>query len=421
MSWCDVDSIRSTLRRFTTAQVGLVFLLLLIALYPFFGPRLPSALLILLGAWIAWRERGALFPVPAQRRWLIVFLLLLVPVLLSVPGSLSLRHSAGVAGALVLYFFAGVAVVHSLRSDRDRHRLAKWIAVVMAFWVVDSAIQYLFGRDLFGVPLTTDGRVIGPFAASLAQPVLLVHFTPLLAWLLLPVNAALAALAFVVTSVVSMLTGVRTALVWIGVSAAGLFLRMPHWRWKWPAAAAAAMLLVLAVGLSPALQQRLPKMAQLQDMSFESIDRILSYRLTIWHTAGNMIQDRPLTGVGAGAFQAAYDRYSTRPDDIFRGGKTRAYHAHQLYVGIAAETGLIGLFALLVAISLCVRWYWQAPAERRDQAWPFALGLVIYAFPINSQSVLYSHRMFPLLLLLLGGLLAALDRPPADDPRGKQV
>lgn len=421
MSLRDVNDFRLALGRVTAVQVGLFFLLLLIALYPFFGPRLPSALLILLGAWVAWRERGTLFAVPAQRRWVIVFLLLLVPVLLSVPGSLSLRHSAGVAGALALYFFAGVAVVHSLRSDRDRYWLAKWIGVVMAFWVVDSAIQYVFGRDLFGVPLTTDGRVIGPFAASLAQPILLVHFTPLLAWLLLPVNVALAVLAFVVTSVVSMLTGVRTALVWIGVSAAGLFLRMPRWRWKWPAAGLAAMLLALAVGLSPALQQRLPRITQLQDPSFESIDRILSYRLTIWHTAGNMIQDRPLTGVGAGAFQAAYERYSTRPDDIFRGGKNKAYHAHQLYVGIAAETGLIGLFALFAVIALCVRWYWQAPAARRDQAWPFALGLVIYAFPINSQSVLYSHRLFPVLLLLLGGMLAALDRPPADDAPGKQV
>jgi O-antigen ligase len=402
-------------------QVGLLLLLMLIALYPFFGPRLPSALLMFLGAWIAWRERRALFAVAAQRRWAIVFLLMFVPVLLSVPGSLSLRHSAGIALALALYFFAGVAVIHSLRADPDRRWLAKWIGVVMAFWVVDSAIQYVVGKDLFGVPLTTDGRVIGPFAASLAQPILLVHFTPLLAWLLLPVNAALAALAFVVTSVVSMLTGVRTALVWIGVSAAGLFMRLPRWRWKWPAAGLAVVLLALAVGLSPALQKRLPTVAQLQNPSVESIDRILSYRLTIWHTAGNMVRDRPLTGVGAGAFQSAYDRYSTRPDDVFRGGGTRAYHAHQLYVGITAETGLIGLIGLIAVIVLCIRWYWQAPAARRDQAWPFALGLVIYAFPINSQSVLYSHRMFPLLLLLLGGMLAALDRPPADDAPGKQV
>jgi O-antigen ligase len=84
-------------------------------------------------------------------------------------------------------------------------------------------------------------------------------------------------------------------------------------------------------------------------------------------------------------------------------------HAHQLYVGLAAETGLTGLLAFFVVIGLCIRWYWRAPPARRDQAWPYALGLVIYAFPINSQSVLYTHRLFPVLLLLLAGMLAALD------------
>jgi O-antigen ligase len=241
----------------------------------------------------------------------------------------------------------------------------------------------------------------------------------------MPRSLALAVPAFLALSLVSLMSGARSVLVWIVVAATGFLLRWPHARWRWPVAGFAALLLVLAVTLavsvSPALQQRMALLADLRAPSFETIDQVLSQRLTIWHTAGNMLADRPLTGVGAGAFADGYNRYSTRPDDMFRAGEAKVSHAHQLYVGVAAETGLTGLLALLAIVILCIRWYWQAPAARRDQAWPFALGLVIYAFPVNSQSVLYTHRLFPVLLLLLCGMLAALDEPQADAAPEKQV
>ncbi|MCK7580745.1 MAG: hypothetical protein MZV65_37325 [Chromatiales bacterium] len=198
----------------TPVKIGLFLTLMIVALHPFFGPRLPSALLLLLGAWLVWQERGALFAVRAQRRWVVVCLLLFVPVLISVPGSISLRHSAGVAGAVVLYFFVGVAMLRSLRADRDRYWLAKWIGVVLVFWLVDSLIQYVVGRDLFGIPLTSDGRILGPFPGHIFMPVLLLYLMPLLLWVLMPRNLALAVLAFLAVSLVSMMSGARTVLVW---------------------------------------------------------------------------------------------------------------------------------------------------------------------------------------------------------------
>ena len=146
-------------------------------------------------------------------------------------------------------------------------------------------------------------------------------------------------------------------------------------------------------------------------MNFETIDNVLSKRLTIWYTAGDMLADRPLTGVGAGAFAQAYDTYSTRAGDIYRGGGV--YHAHQLYVGMAAETGLPGLVGLLLAVFLSVKWYFTAPPARRNGAWPWGLGFAVYAFPVNSQPPLFNQWLFPVILLLLTGMLAALDETPA--------
>ena len=156
------------------------------------------------------------------------------------------------------------------------------------------------------------------------------------------------------------------------------------------------------------------------EWNFAGIDRALSGRLTIWETAGRMIADRPLAGVGAGAFRTAYDRYSTRADDPYRSGggyEGGVYHAHQLYISIAAESGIIGLSGVLLALFLGVKWYWTAPRTRRDAAWPFAFGLLVAVFPINSQPVIYTHWWFPILLLLLCAGLAALDAIGSSRPR----
>jgi O-antigen ligase len=393
-------------------QVGAFFALLIVVLHPFFGPRAPSVLLMLFGIWLVFRERRQLFEPPAQRRWVVVFLLLFIPVLLSVPGSYDLKQSLGVAGALFLYFFAGLALLRSLRGERERHWLAKWIGIVLLLWVADSAIQLVFGRDLLGIPLSLDGRVIGPFRGQIFMPVLLIYLMPLLLWWLLPRGALPAIAAFLAVSFTAILGGARGAFVWIVVAAAGFFARLPLGRWKWLVAGLLLVLVALGLVSSPVMQKRLAKFAQLDSIRFETIDLFFSYRLTIWESAAYMVIDRPLTGVGAGAFATAYKHYSTRPNDIFLRGRPMLSHAHQLYVGLAAETGLTGLLAFLVVIGLCLRWYWRAPPERRDQAWPYALALVIYAFPLNSQSVLYTHRLFPVLLLLLAGMLAALDEPP---------
>ena len=414
MNWFTVSS-------WSRARIGTLLVLLIVVLHPFFGPRLPSVLLLAMGVWLLWRQRAALFVVRAQRRLATVWGLLLLPILASVPRSFDPNASLQIAGALILFWFAGIAAVHSLQGDAERAWLAKWVAIVLAVWVVDGCVQYLFGTDLFGVEIGPDRRVIGPFDGHLFMPVLLVVLLPLAIWVTLQRSTVLGLAAFALGSVVAMLSGARTVIVYVAALSVGVYRKIPHWRWKSPVTALIVALLVLALSLSPALQTRLPRFADLQDIRFETLDRILTQRLTIWDTASNMLRDRPLTGVGAGAFAAAYDRYSTRPDDMFRGGAVKVHHAHQLYVAMAAETGLTGLLALFAVFGLCVRWYWLASPARRDQAWPYGFGLLVYAFPLNTQPPLFNLWLFPVLLLLMAGLLASLDEPPADAESGNRL
>jgi O-antigen ligase len=402
--------------------MGTILALLIVVFLPNYGvekygpsPVVPAFFLCLLGIRPVWRERLALFASTAQQRWVVVFLLLLVPVLLSIPGSFSPRMSASIAMVLLLYFFAGVALVRSLRSREQREWLVKWTSIVLMVWIVDALVQYFSGHDLFGVLLTHDGRVLGPFAGTIRLPIYLALLLPVLLMWLMPRGLAVTLTAFGVAAALAMLSGVRAALFFLMVVAAGLFLRLPGGRQKWLVILTLMLMAGMAIALMPTLQERFVRFGTLLEPTFQNLDHLLSYRLTIWDTAANMVRDRPLTGVGAGAFQAAYEHYSTMPGDVFLRDQYRVYHAHQLYVGAIAETGLIGLFALLAILVLCIRWYWTAAPVRRDQAWPYALGLVVYAFPLNSQPVLYQQWLFPVLLLLLAAMLAALE----NDERGR--
>jgi O-antigen ligase len=373
-----------------------------------YGPSavVPAFLLVILGAWLLWQERTALFAVPAARRWLTVFALLYLPILVSVPGSLNRPLSATIAAVLPLYFLAGLALLRVLADDERRGRFSHWVAIVILLWAIDGLIQYLAGVDLFGVRVGPQNRVIGPFEGNVRLPVFLVLLAPLAVAVLASRRVALGWAGFALLGVVAMLNGSRTILPWLVVW-------LPRSRSTWLALAVLVVSAGAVVALSPALKYKLAMFGHLDALGFESIDRVLSFRLTIWDAALNMLHDRPFTGVGAGAFASAYAGYSTRPDDFFLANAISPYHAHNLYAGVAAETGWTGLLALCAIVVLGVRWYRQAPAARRTLAWPFVLALLVYVFPINSQPVLFTHWMFPVVLLLLCGMLAALDMRPA--------
>lgn len=407
----------------SSARFGAFLALMIVVFLPNYNiekygpsPAVPAFLLAVMGMWIVWRERMQVFAATAMRRWTVVFLLLFVPALISVPLSHHLRLSSSTVAVLALYFFCGVALVRVLRDDAEREWLAKWVSVVLLFWVADSAIQYFFGSDLFGIELAIQGRVIGPFSHNLNQSVSLLLLMPLMLWWLAPRSMAGALAAFLLASVTALLGGARTISLWLVFLATAIIIRLPNRRWKWGTLVAILIVLGGSMAISPAMQERLGRFKRISEatVNYKNVDRLLSMRLSLWDTGLNMVAERPFTGVGVGAFRSAYDSYSTNPDDYFRAGKAKLkpHHAHHLYVSMAAETGFPGLIALVVILVLCIRWYLAAAPPRRNQAWPYATGLFIFAFPINSQPFLYSQWLFPVMVLLLIGMLASLDESP---------
>lgn len=93
---------------------------------------------------------------------------------------------------------------------------------------------------------------------------------------------------------------------------------------------------VATVGLSR--QGRLGQLAALSDIGVQD-------RWAMWQAALGMIRDRPILGHGVNTFMANYLTY-------WVSGERQPRYAHNCYLQVAAETGLIGLAIFLILLGL---------------------------------------------------------------------
>ncbi len=151
-------------------------------------------------------------------------------------------------------------------------------------------------------------------------------------------------------------------------------------------------------------------------------------RLVLWKGACRMIADHPLTGVGLGRFDREH-RLFYRSNDSGYDWKETAYHAHNLYLQVAAEVGLpgaAGLFGFLFLAWLAgARAARASGAGRREvrKAWLSGLAAIaVYGLFDSTFNARYSHAsMFHinLVALLMLAALAPVRAPsPAAPPPG---
>lgn len=98
----------------------------------------------------------------------------------------------------------------------------------------------------------------------------------------------------------------------------------------------------------------------------EAVDRIgtvknfdaeqsVSERFLIWRSAFDMIKDNPMLGVGFGNFEQKYQREYIQPEarERWQG------HAHNTYLQLWSETGLIGLSIYCSMFGYILMWSWR--------------------------------------------------------------
>jgi O-antigen ligase len=168
--------------------------------------------------------------------------------------------------------------------------------------------------------------------------------------------------------------------------------------------ALAVIVLAISYFASPLFQERVNVVRDISSGSEIATDASLLERVHIFTTALNMYQAHPINGVGVRAFPRAYLEYA-EPDDIHirkSGGKSGATHAHNVVLEIMSDTGTIGLLGLLCAIVfLWVHYRRTSPAEHQD-AFPFALAVLLILFPLNSHFAIYGTYTSSLIWFLVG-------------------
>jgi O-antigen ligase len=381
--------------------------------------RLPATLLLPMGLWIAWRWRDRLNSLPGLREMRVFLACLILPCLASLPFSADLDASLRVLTILVLFYWVGLALLLGLDA-RPIHYFTLGVGATLLLWAVDALVQWRMGVDLIGVPLNPQGRVFGPFADNQHLGFLTGVLLPVVTLPLAERRPVGAVVLFGLLTFVIGLVGARAALVFALLAGVALFMQLGTWRHRLLLLATVIGGVLAVVNLSPVHTERLlqrdygryldnPAYSR-DEAVFLQVDDFLSGRLKIWATGWNMFHAHPLVGVGAGAFDKAYDDYSTRPDDQFttQGGYPGGvHHAHQLYVSAAAETGLIGLTALAVLLVALIRWYRALPRAGRARAWPYACALMVAFFPLNSQHSLYIGWWFGTVFLIVCAMLVA--------------
>ena len=74
--------------------------------------------------------------------------------------------------------------------------------------------------------------------------------------------------------------------------------------------------------------------------SHSEADTSVAMRMDMWEAAIAMFLDHPLFGIGWGAFKHVYPVYN----ELIQEAGIVIFHAHNMYLNMLAETGLVGTF-----------------------------------------------------------------------------
>jgi len=318
---------------------------------------------------------------------------------------------------VVVAVLAGVL----LQTATDLRRLVWSVVAAGTLLATLSAYQFLtgsFDQSFFGfarasvqniVDTTDDVRVSGPIGDPNYYAQVLLMLIPLAVDRMvterrrfLKVAAGYGALVMTAAVVFTFSRGGALALA---VVAALLI-----WRYRPPAAALAAVAVagVLAVPFLPSgYVERLTTLGQVGTVE-STTDVSIRSRTAELRAGTGMLLDHPLTGVGYGTFAANYVDY-TRSFGIEQRLKDR--EAHNLYLEVGAETGLLGIGAFgvlmigsFVALGAARRRFADAGrADIADTAYAFTVALSAYYV-----TSIFLHMDFARTFWLITGVAVAM-------------
>ena len=347
-------------------------------------------------------------------------------------GSMSWSHTylAGVE-AIRWFLFAVILWLGLNTFSRERVPLLAWGihagAVVASVWTV---LQFWIDFGLFPQgPNPGSTFVNRNFFAEFAVCTL-----PFGAWLVARARSSSlvallsASVGFVVVAI--LMTGTRAALIslWIQLL---VVLPLVLWRLRvhpaasgWTRGAQAAaigafLLTVVGLGVIPTGNPKILEEARIEGRGTTALERglrrtesirpgdtSLGVRMLMWKSTLRMIRANPVAGVGAGAWEVQAPRYQEPGAQL-----ETDYYAHNEYLQLAAEYGLVGwafLLALAAWLLRVVARTWRDPGDEAPLR-IVALVSLMTLFIVSNVGFAWRLAATGALFAVCLGILAASD------------
>lgn len=222
------------------------------------------------------------------------------------------------------------------------------LAQALGWW---QPFQFSAGEGVGRLGITSLGGNPGDFGAYLVLPLLLLQASLVAGGAARMPRLRLALVLIAIAGVGAALLGSQslTAITAGMIGSLVLWgLTLPRRRLVAFGAAGSVLVALLILAVAPVRTRVVGKLAELGRGDF---NRVLTGRLDGWRAAVWMFEQSPLVGIGHGAFQAEFGdaRLALTTDGVefFRSQQTPVFgNAHNEYLELAAESGLLGLAAL---------------------------------------------------------------------------
>ncbi|MDD7362572.1 MAG: O-antigen ligase family protein [Peptoniphilus sp.] len=284
----------------------------------------------------------------------VYFLLMAIQTVTSIMISGSLRDMAIHTAGLMLL----IMIVNEADDEKRLHEIFSAIAIASTVLALIGIAQYVIGIDVEEewVDKASNGDIRARVYSLFGNPNIfaeyLVMTMPILVGVFWTTKRDSVRLTFIAMFLINLLA---------------LFMTMSRGGWLGLAVAAFVFLfivrkelLLLAIPISGVVIAALPQTIISRFMTiFNLRDTSTSYRFKIWEVTGKVIHDHFLIGLGLGhlPFKYTFERYiRTMP----------IYHAHNTFIQIFAEIGLVGFILFLIFIVAIFINLWRYPLKSED-------------------------------------------------------
>jgi len=349
-------------------------------------------------------------PLSCDRPALIFFLLFLAVSIISFRNSVSFNTSLHGITKLLKYLLVFLVCSEEVRDKKHVSRIIISICCGVCLAAIDALWQMAFGYDFIhhiniqaaiGLPRPTAG-----FPNPNVFGIYMTAFTPLIFGLALLYFKGKKRLFMFLPAILGA-TGIYLTLsrgAGLAIYSALLFLCLAG-RKKLFAAGLIAILLIYPFVMPENIKQWAREVKYNPQVLLYSEERISIQNNTI-----NMIKHHPFIGVGVNTFSRNYGKYKTAEAEKYAHTPDTIY-AHNIYLQMAGETGLLGLGVFLLFLFQVFRRAFKTLARLNDgylKTTALSLIACMIAFLINglTETSLYYSRVAMIFWYLIGMSLA---------------